>query len=51
MFYILLLQKIWKLTYIAVLLYIGYNIMVNAQRSYVNNGLETSQNKAVNLAR
>ncbi len=36
-------------TYIAVHLYIGY-IMSKAQRPNVNNGLDTSQIKTVNLA-
>jgi hypothetical protein len=36
-------------TCIAVPLYIGY-IMSKAQRPNVNDGLDTSQNKAVNLA-
>ncbi len=36
-------------TCIAVLLYIGY-IVSKAQRSNVNNGLDTSQNKVLNLA-
>ncbi len=36
-------------TCIAVHLYIGY-IMSKAQRPNVENGLDTSQNKAVNLA-
>ncbi len=35
-------------TCIAVDLYVGY-IMSKAQRPNVNNGLDTSQNKAVNL--